>query len=153
MPDVKISPKPLADPLGVRFIRACLGLLRSTTYQGSICLAFAGAATLAAMAAKVPTPQIPVVFLVAMGLPLPFIKYLNTPTRVAGREIRKLRAMARQKLITSSQCKRCEEIVMHWLESQLAASLSQRSGEAPPDPPAEETAPAKADRKSHPPRR
>jgi hypothetical protein len=100
MPDVKTAPKPIADPPAIRFVRACQGLLRSTTYQGSICLAFAGAVTLVTMMARIPASQIPVVFLVAMGVPLPFVKYFNTPTRVAAREIKKLKAMARQNLIT-----------------------------------------------------
>ncbi len=153
MPRPLRSLNPSRDPVEVRFVRACQGLLRSTTYQGSICLAFAGAVTLVAMMARLPTPQFPVVFLAAMAVPLPFVKYFNTPTRIAGREIKKLKAMARQDLITPAECKRCEKIVMRWLESQIPASLSRRSGSKPPlNPPTETTTPAKVDRRKRPPR-
>jgi hypothetical protein len=125
------------EPWMVRYARACLGLLKATSYQGSICLAFASTTTIIALAAKVPVEQIPLIFLAFMPIPLPFVKHHHSPRKLVERELVHLNRLVRNGTITKSQYKRYEKVCLDWYASQLPASFTSISGigESPPKKP------------------
>jgi hypothetical protein len=113
------------------FVQTCLGLLKSTGYQASICFAFAGSVTLAAIAADVGITRLPPVFLLSTFVALPFVKAFNTPIRVARRELNRLKAMKEVEAITENEYEKCRANIAAWLESSIVPSLADRSGRSP----------------------
>ena len=134
------------EPWMVRYARACLGLLRATSYQGSICLAFASATTIVAIAAKVPMAEFPFDLSGLMSTPLPFVKHYHSPRKLVERELIQLNRMVRKGTMSRSQFKQYEKVCLDWYKSQLPSSFASVSGADEP-PPRKLEKPAKRTRK------
>lgn len=131
MPGTITPPSGSDSDLWHAFIRNCLGLLKATGYQASICFGFAGLLTLGAIALGVGVIGLPAVFLMAFLIPLPFVKIYNTPPRLAKRELLRLKAMKDVELISEDEYERYRVSIVSWLENEIVPSLADRSGPVP----------------------